>query len=129
DVALRSSYLSSLRRVCNGKLPVPEDKVVDYPPKVHPHGAVQSMSSLHTYIADEYFHNREMKVRCEASFSPVLWVGTKESTVLEEKVFRSKEASFLRATASSLIPLSGILLATLSILLSHVISAALVIHC
>lgn len=69
---------------------------MDYPPKVHPHGAVQSMSSLHTYIADEYFHNREMKVRCEASFSPVLWVGTKESTVLEEKVFRSKEASFCK---------------------------------
>ncbi|KAL1450947.1 hypothetical protein WDU94_003253 [Cyamophila willieti] len=112
----------------SGLLQVPEDdpKVTTYPAIVHQHGAIQSLSSLRTVIADEYFHNREMRVRCEASFAPTVWMGTKESTVIEHKIFRSKEASFLRASGNSVKLHTGLLLATLitTCFMIHVIFSA-----
>uniref|UniRef100_A0A8D9F5U3 Ig-like domain-containing protein n=1 Tax=Cacopsylla melanoneura TaxID=428564 RepID=A0A8D9F5U3_9HEMI len=123
----KSYPAQTLRWYINNEL-VPEDdpKVTNYPPTVHQHGAIQSLSSIHTIIADEYFQNREMRVRCEASFAPTVWMGTKESTVIEHKIFRSKEASFLRASGNSVTLHTGLLLATLftTCLLVHVIFSA-----
>lgn len=46
---------------------------------VHKHGLITSILGLQLELEPRHFHDGEMRVKCLASISPVLWKGGRES--------------------------------------------------
>jgi len=48
---------------------------------VHKHGLITSTLGLQLELEPRHFHDGDMRVKCLASISPVLWKGGKESVL------------------------------------------------
>jgi len=57
------------------------DALQTYPLVIHQHGLMSSTLGLRIYISSRDFIEGQMKVRCVASVSPVLWQSDRESVV------------------------------------------------
>lgn len=55
--------------------------LTQYPDLHHSHGLVTTILGLNLAVEGKHFREGEMKVRCAASVSPILWKGGRESVV------------------------------------------------
>ncbi|KAK6638282.1 hypothetical protein RUM44_008711 [Polyplax serrata] len=98
------------------------DDLLRYPTVVHPHGLLTTALGLRLHVTNNHFEDGQMRVKCVASVSPVLWQGNRESVVQRvAPLIDNREAHFLvrggAATGCSLGLSVGYF--TVSVLLFH----------
>ncbi|XP_062711785.1 uncharacterized protein LOC115268723 [Aedes albopictus] len=111
----RSYPATTLQWYINDNPVLEPSMLVSYPRFQNPHGLITSYLGLSVVVGPHHYVNGEMRIKCMASMSPVLWSGGQES-VLQHPTFDHREAmllvrSFSWQTRSS----SLLLLATLAI--------------
>ncbi|XP_054258525.1 uncharacterized protein LOC128983304 [Macrosteles quadrilineatus] len=94
---------SELRWLVNDQ-EVNGDYLVPRPPLTHPHGLVTTSLGLRLPAAPRHFLGGQMKLRCVAAVSPVLWQGDMES-VVETPLVVNREAMLLVRSSA---PIQGI---------------------
>ncbi|BES95131.1 beat protein [Nesidiocoris tenuis] len=58
-----------------------DDWLIEYPPEIHAHRLLTTTVGLRGIAYPEYFVKGNMKLKCVASLSPMLWQGSGESTL------------------------------------------------
>lgn len=72
------------------------DDLLRYPTVVHPHGLLTTALGLRLHVTNNHFEDGQMRVKCVASVSPVLWQGNRESVVQRvAPLIDNREAHFL----------------------------------
>lgn len=75
---------------------VDDSYLVAYNDTVHKHGLITSMLGLELTVDGRHFQDGEMRVKCLASISPVLWSGDKESVLQRRRgIIDNREAMLL----------------------------------
>ncbi|KAG8329748.1 hypothetical protein J6590_080055 [Homalodisca vitripennis] len=87
---------SELKWLVNDQEVTSQNHLVVHPPVVHPHGLVTTSLGLRLPATPHHFHGGNMKLRCVACVSPVLWQGDMES-VVETPLLVNREAMLLEA--------------------------------
>jgi hypothetical protein len=79
------------------------EALIEYPPVVHIHGLLSSSLGLRFTVSSRHFLGGDMRVRCVARVSPVLWEGDKESVVarVEPLANNIREAYLLGMSTSN----------------------------
>ncbi|XP_046680445.1 uncharacterized protein LOC124367556 [Homalodisca vitripennis] len=85
---------SELKWLVNDQEVTSQNHLVVHPPVVHPHGLVTTSLGLRLPATPHHFHGGNMKLRCVACVSPVLWQGDMES-VVETPLLVNREAMLL----------------------------------
>ncbi|XP_017046537.1 uncharacterized protein LOC108091710 [Drosophila ficusphila] len=88
---------------------------------VHKHGLITSTLGLQLPLEPRHFHDGDMRVKCLASISPVLWKGGKES-VLQRRpgIIDNREAMLLVKGAAGRAQSSWLRTLTIAIILARI---------
>lgn len=70
------------------------DTLMRYPHHHHPQGLITTTLGLEMDIEAHHFQDGEMRVKCVASVSPVLWQGDKEN-VFRRRMLEHQETMLL----------------------------------
>ncbi|XP_050317741.1 uncharacterized protein LOC126751480 isoform X1 [Bactrocera neohumeralis] len=107
----KSHPASRLQWLINDQPVVDDSYLVAYNDTVHKHGLITSMLGLELTVDGRHFQDGEMRVKCLASISPVLWSGDKESVLQRRRgIIDNREAMLLvRGSAVRLHPLGNFL--------------------
>ncbi|XP_062565476.1 uncharacterized protein LOC134227815 [Armigeres subalbatus] len=90
----RSYPATTLQWYINDDLVMEPSMLVSYPRFQNPHGLITSYLGLSVVVGPHHYLNGEMRIKCMASMSPVLWSGGQES-VLQHPTFDHREAMLL----------------------------------
>ncbi|XP_021707322.1 uncharacterized protein LOC5573307 [Aedes aegypti] len=90
----RSYPATTLQWYINDNLVLEPSMLVSYPRFQNPHGLITSYLGLSVVVGPHHYVNGEMRIKCMASMSPVLWSGGQES-VLQHPTFDHREAMLL----------------------------------
>ncbi|KAH8312534.1 hypothetical protein KR044_011282, partial [Drosophila immigrans] len=88
---------------------------------VHKHGLITSTLGLQLELEPRHFHDGDMRVKCLASISPVLWKGGKES-VLQRRpgIIDNRETMLLVRSAAGQAESNLLRLLTITIILARI---------
>ncbi|ALC46939.1 beat-IV [Drosophila busckii] len=88
---------------------------------VHKHGLITSTLGLQLELEPRHFHDGDMRVKCLASISPVLWKGGKES-VLQRRpgIIDNRETMLLVRSAAGQVERNLLRLLTITIILARI---------
>ncbi|BFF91960.1 uncharacterized protein DMAD_10118 [Drosophila madeirensis] len=97
----KSHPASHLQWFVNEQPILDEHYLYKYNDIVHKHGLITSTLGLQLPLESRHFHDGDMRVKCLASISPVLWKGGKES-VLQRRpgIIDNREAMLLVRSAA-----------------------------
>ncbi|XP_014286410.3 uncharacterized protein [Halyomorpha halys] len=84
--------------------------LIRYPNTIHMHGLITTTLGLHLRVEGHHYRGGNIKLRCVASLSPVLWTGDRESVVGAPVIDQNREALLLVKGSGSRTGLSGLLL-------------------
>nr|XP_036213224.1 uncharacterized protein LOC106614804 isoform X2 [Bactrocera oleae] len=99
----KSHPASRLQWLINDQPVVDDSYLIAYNDTVHKHGLITSMLGLELTVDGRHFQDGEMRVKCLASISPVLWSGDKESVLQRRRGIIDNREAMLLVVFSSLI--------------------------
>ncbi|XP_030558954.1 uncharacterized protein LOC115761349 [Drosophila novamexicana] len=117
----KSHPASHLQWFINEQPILEEQYLHKYNDIVHKHGLITSILGLQLELEPRHFHDGEMRVKCLASISPVLWKGGRES-ILQRRpgIIDNRETMLLVRSSAGQVESNLLRLLTITIILARI---------